>query len=120
MKRSISSVGDHMITDQELHKHRSPIENYWSLIKSLQTGLLLFTAIAGYTSAQCPVGGSSQIISMSVSMFLAIAGSTVLNMVWDRDIDSNMARTAHRPLVNGAIRVEYALSFGIFNSRAVK
>ena len=105
-----------MLVDEKQYKQRNRFRNYWSLIKSLQTGLLLFTAIAGYTSVQCPIGEASQIIPMSISMFLAIAGSTVLNMVWDRDIDSRMERTSHRPLVNGAIRVDHALSFGIIIS----
>ncbi|MEA3288169.1 MAG: protoheme IX farnesyltransferase [Candidatus Marinimicrobia bacterium] len=102
-----------MIGEKRGQHQRSKLGNYWSLIKSLQTGLLLFTGIAGYTSAQCPVGESSQIIGLSISLFLAIAGSTVLNMVWDRDIDSRMERTAHRPLVNGALQVNHALIFGI-------
>ena len=102
-----------MIGDKKQSQQRSKFGNYWSLIKSLQTGLLLFTGIAGYTSAQCPVGETSQILGLSISLFLAIAGSTVLNMVWDRDIDSRMQRTSHRPLVNGEIQVVHALMFGI-------
>ncbi len=105
-----------MIGEKRNQNERSRFGNYWSLIKSLQTGLLLFTGIAGYTSAQCPVGESSQILGLSISLFLAIAGSTVLNMVWDRDIDSRMKRTAHRPLVNGALQVNHALIFGILIS----
>jgi heme o synthase len=116
MIRATFSVGNYMLTDKKQPRLRKQFGNYWSLIKSLQTGLLLFTAIAGYTSVQCPIGDSSQIIAMSASMFLAIAGSTVLNMVWDRDIDSRMERTFHRPLVNGAMRVDHALSFGIIIS----
>ncbi len=107
-----------MIGDKYNNSQKSKLGNYWSLIKSLQTGLLLFTGIAGYTSAQCPVGEYSQILGLSVSLFLAIAGSTVLNMVWDRDIDSRMQRTAHRPLVNGELRVDHALIFGVLISIA--
>ncbi len=105
-----------MISDKNNIRHRSTFGNYWSLIKSLQTGLLLFTGVAGYTSAQCPVGESSQILGLSLSLFLAIAGSTILNMVWDRDIDSKMKRTAHRPLVNGALQAKHALIVGILVS----
>jgi len=106
----------HTIDARKSKKTRTTFRNYWSLIKSLQTGLLLFTAIAGYTSALCPVGASSHIVGLIISMFLAIAGSTVLNMVWDRDIDSRMERTAHRPLVTGAIPISHALNFGIIIS----
>jgi len=105
-----------MIGEKLSRSQRSKFGNYWSLIKSLQTALLLFTAVAGYTSVKCPIGESSQIIGLSISMFLAIAGSTVLNMVWDRDIDSRMQRTAHRPLANGELQVNHALIFGILIS----
>jgi len=96
----------------------STFGKYWSLIKSLQTGLLLFTGIAGYTSAQCPVGAGSQIIGLSVSLFLTIAGSTVLNMVWDRDIDARMMRTRQRPLASGDLQSHPTLIFGLLISAA--
>ena len=34
---------------------RLKLRLYWPLIKSLQTGLLLSTGLAGYMSARCPV-----------------------------------------------------------------
>jgi len=37
------------------------------------------------------------------SLFLVVGGSTVLNMVIDRDIDARMPRTAHRPLPSGTV-----------------
>lgn len=37
------------------------------------------------------------------SLFLAVSGSTVLNMVFDRDLDARMERTARRPLPAGVI-----------------
>ncbi len=107
-----------MITENRNGVIAGTLANYWRLIKSLQTGLLLFTGIAGYTSARCPVGESSQIFGLSISLFLTIAGSTVLNMVWDKDIDSRMQRTAHRPLVNGQVQSSHALILGLFISMA--
>ena len=32
-------------------------ENYWPLVKSLQTALLLVTGLAGFMSARCPIFG---------------------------------------------------------------
>jgi protoheme IX farnesyltransferase len=69
---------------------------YWSLIKSLQTGLLLMTGLAGYLSAHTAVLGSV-FIQLIPSLFLAISGSTIMNMWWDRDIDFKMRRTRMRP-----------------------
>jgi len=86
---------------------------YWSLTKSLQSGLLLVTGLAGYFSARCPWHSNELVALLGVTMFLAIAGSTVLNMVWDRDIDAKMVRTCWRPLPAGRINVTEAAALGI-------
>jgi len=78
---------------------------YWQLIKSLQTGLLLITAVAGFLSVCCPMKGWHTLLGLVLTLFCAISGSTVLNMVYDRDIDAKMARTARRPLPSGRISV---------------
>ncbi len=75
---------------------------YLPLIKSLQTGLLLATGIAGYLSAHTPVN-IPVLVSMAVSLLLAISGSTIMNMWYDHDIDSKMKRTHKRPAASGAL-----------------
>ncbi|MGD8604010.1 MAG: protoheme IX farnesyltransferase, partial [Anaerolineales bacterium] len=85
---------------------------YWALIKSLQTGLLLFTGLAGYLSAVARPVDWSETWALAGSVFLTVAGSTVLNMVYDRDIDGMMKRTAHRPLPAGKLGWQEALAFG--------
>jgi protoheme IX farnesyltransferase len=85
---------------------------YWALIKSLQTGLLLFTGLAGYLSAVPRPVNWPQAWALTGSVLLTIAGSTVLNMVYDRDIDGMMKRTAHRPLPAGKLGWQEALLFG--------
>jgi heme o synthase len=89
---------------------------YLPLIKSLQTGLLLLTGVTGYMSARCPVLPWSTFIGLMCSLSLAISGSTVLNMVFDRDIDAKMSRTANRPLPAGKISVNQALFLGLILS----
>jgi protoheme IX farnesyltransferase len=76
---------------------------YWLLIKSLQTGLLVFTGLAGYMSARCPIFNLTTIAGVFISLTAAISGSTILNMWWDRDIDARMNRTQKRPLASGQI-----------------
>jgi len=88
-------------------------KHYWPLIKSLQTGLLVLTGITGYVSARCPVYNITTIISVIGSLFLAVSGSTILNMVWDRDIDAKMNRTKHRPLPMGLIQPREAWIVGL-------
>jgi protoheme IX farnesyltransferase len=86
---------------------------YWHLIKSLQTGLLLTTGISGFMSARCPVFNFPLVLGITVSLFLAISGSTVLNMWYDRDIDAKMNRTCWRPLPSGEISPREAFVFGL-------
>src|SRR6266511_2752838 len=78
------------------------IRLYWPLIKSLQTGLLLSTGIAGYLSSRPPFNIAS-LIGLIVSLFLAISGSTIMNMWYDRDIDARMKRTHMRPAASGQL-----------------
>lgn len=91
----------------------SKIRLYWPLTKSLQTGLLLSTGLAGYMSARCPVMHWYDFLGLGVSLFLAIAGSTVINMWYDRDIDAKMARTCARPLADGRVSPGEALRLGL-------
>lgn len=90
------------------------LKDYWTLAKSLQTGLLLVTAIAGYISGCCLAMHSGSLLGLIGSMALAVSGSTVLNMAFDRDIDSCMARTARRPLPAGRVSAREAWSLGVF------
>lgn len=92
---------------------KSKLALYWSLIKSLQTGLLLATGIAGYLTVRCPVTNWQTLLSLTGSLFLAISGSTVLNMWYDRDLDARMRRTACRPLPSGRIKPQEAFYLGL-------
>ncbi len=91
---------------------------YWPLIKSLQTFLLLTTAMAGFFSVHPAHAATRAILAMAGSMFLAISGSTVLNMWLDRDIDAIMQRTCNRPLAAHTILPFQALIFGLVLSTA--
>jgi heme o synthase len=89
---------------------------YWTLIKSLQTGLLLVTGLAGYLSGVPVAHFAGEAAALAASLFLAISGSTVLNMVWDRDIDALMQRTCRRPLPSGMAGTGETLGLGILLS----
>jgi len=88
-------------------------KQYWALIKSLQTALLVLTGITGFVSARCPVYNIAAVVGVVGSLLLAISGSTILNMVWDRDIDAKMNRTKHRPLPSGLIDPKKAWIVGL-------
>lgn len=88
----------------------------WPLVKGLQTGLLLATGLAGYMTARCPITHWTTLLGLTVSLFLAISGSTVLNMWFDRDIDARMQRTCKRPIPSGKISPTAALRIGLIFS----
>lgn len=93
------------------------LRQYWSLIKSYQTGLLLLTGVVGYLSAGRTLAGDwREILGAAGSLFLAISGSTVLNMWYDRDIDAMMQRTCWRPLPTGRVSPTEALVLGLLLS----
>ena len=89
---------------------------YWPLIKSLQTALLLVTGITGYVSARCPVMTWETFAGLTISLFLTVSGSTILNMWYDRDIDAKMDRTKNRPLPLGTLNPTEALMLGLIVS----
>jgi len=85
---------------------------YLPLIKTPQTGLLLATGVAGYLSAGIQVN-LAMFTGLIVSLFLAISGSTILNMWYDHDIDTVMNRTHNRPLAAGTVGLQEALRLGL-------
>jgi protoheme IX farnesyltransferase len=88
-------------------------ERYLPLIKPLQTGLLLVTGLAGFMSAKCPWQNPLTVMAVAGSLFLAISGSTILNMWYDQDIDKQMGRTTRRPIPSGMISSQAALRLGL-------
>jgi heme o synthase len=91
------------------------IKFYIQLIKTPQTGLLVFTAFAGYQSAvnagsiaALPI---SQVIWAFIGLILVVSGTTALNMVYDKDIDALMKRTKNRPLPKGILTPKQASIF---------
>ncbi len=85
---------------------------YRALIKSRQTLLLLATGMAGYLSARPQSASWTDVLSLSLSLFAAISGTTALNMVLDCDIDARMERTAGRPIPAGVLSPTEATLFG--------
>ncbi|MCX6055086.1 MAG: heme o synthase [Chloroflexi bacterium] len=92
------------------------IKLYWPLLKSLQTGLLVTTGLAGYMTARCPIFNLPTMVGLFVSLVTSISGSTILNMWWDRDIDARMGRTKNRPLPTGKIDPREAFWVGLILS----
>ncbi len=87
-------------------------DRYWSLIKSRQTFMLTLTGVAGYFCQRAASVDWPRFAGMVGSLLFTIGGCTVLNMVFDRDIDQKMARTRQRPLAAKQINVGAAVTLG--------
>lgn len=96
---------------------RSKVSSYMPLVKSMQTSLLLSTGLAGYMSAHTHLE-LNMLLGLVGSLFLAISGSTILNMWYDCDIDTVMNRTHNRPLAMGTVTKQEALWLGVILSLA--
>ena len=85
------------------------------LIKSKQTILLVYTAMFAYLISAWTTTGIvvRTFLWLNVGIFLAISGSTLLNMVIDYDIDGIMERTKDRPIPSGRISSSTVLKYGI-------
>ncbi|UXD21480.1 protoheme IX farnesyltransferase [Ignicoccus pacificus DSM 13166] len=79
------------------------------LIKITQTSsLVLGGAIACFIAPNC-----KNLFLLTIALFLDIAGTTILNMVIDKDIDSLMKRTQSRPIPSRRVSSTIALVIGI-------
>jgi protoheme IX farnesyltransferase len=97
-------------------KIKSITTMYGDLIKTRQTLLLLYTAIFAYIITVIEVilpFSWPDFIFLNISLFLAVSGTTVLNMYIDRDIDAVMERTKNRALPSGRITPKFVLINGI-------
>lgn len=87
-------------------------DDFWPLIKSRQTFLLTLTGAAGYLcQVPAPINWL-RFAGLAGSLLVTISGCTVLNMVFDRDIDRKMKRTSQRPLAANLVDARTAATLG--------
>jgi heme o synthase len=88
------------------------VSDYIALLKPRVMSLVVFTALVGMAVAHAPV---HPVIAFASLVMIAVGAgaSGCLNMWWDADIDALMTRTRKRPIPDGRIRPEEALSFGM-------
>src|SRR5690606_39316583 len=79
--------------------------------------LVIFTGLCGLLAAP---GSIHPVLGFTAILCIALAGggAAALNQWWEADIDSEMKRTAKRPLPQGKMRPQDARDFGIFLSGA--
>ena len=86
---------------------------YVALTKPRIIELLLVTTVPTMFVAERGVPSIWLMVATMVGGTLAAGGANAVNMVVDRDIDSLMERTMHRPLVRGVMSPRAALTFAV-------
>ncbi|MFL5122695.1 MAG: heme o synthase, partial [Microvirga sp.] len=88
------------------------VSDYIALLKPRVMSLVVFTALVGMAVAHAP---ASPVIAFASLVMIAVGAGAAgcLNMWWDADVDALMTRTRKRPIPDGRIRPEEALSFGM-------
>ena len=88
---------------------------FGELIKARQTILLLYTGVLAYliTAFSLVIEINwFNLLHLSISLYFAVSGATVLNMFIDKDIDAIMERTKDRPLPSGKVTASTVLAIG--------
>ena len=87
------------------------VSDYAALLKPRVMFLVVFTALVGLVVAP---GTMHPVLAIAALACIAVGAgaSGALNMWYDADIDARMARTASRPLPQGAVTPNEALVFG--------
>jgi len=94
---------------------RNILSLFGELIKARQTVLLLYTGVLSYLITAFGLVieiNWFNLLHLSISLYLAVSGATVLNMYIDRDIDAIMERTKDRPLPSGKVTASTVLIVG--------
>ncbi len=84
-----------------------------SLTKPRVISLLLVTTIAPMFLTDRGLPSLSLILWVTLAGYLMAGGANAINMWFDRDIDSAMARTRLRPIPSGRLPAAAALLFGL-------
>ena len=101
-------------TEQTVHQEvlrGSRARDYLELTKPRVVTLIVFTAVVGMFLAVPGLPPVAAVVWGTLGIALAAASAAAINHVLDARIDSEMARTRHRPLPQGALRESYALAF---------
>ena len=86
---------------------------YVSLTKPRIIEQLLITTVPAMIVAQEGMPSLWLIFATLIGGTLSAGGANAVNMWWDRDIDAVMRRTSRRPLVQGTLTPNAAITFAI-------
>jgi protoheme IX farnesyltransferase len=86
--------------------------DYLALTKPKVISLLLLTTVGAMFIAAQGFPGWLPLLGLLVGGYMSAGAAGVFNMIYDRDIDARMQRTAQRPVAASVVSVSQALIFG--------
>ena len=89
------------------------VRDYVSLTKPRIVELLLITTVPAMFVAAGGWPGADLVLATVIGGALVSGSAHATNMVFDRDIDGAMRRTAHRPVPSGRISPTAAITFAV-------
>ena len=92
---------------------RATWRDYLTLTKPRVISLLLLTTVGAMFIAAEGYPGTWMLLGLLVGGYMSAGAAGVYNMVYDRDIDGRMRRTAMRPTVTNVVSTGHALVFAI-------
>jgi len=87
--------------------------DFFELAKPRVVLMVLITAFVGFYVGSDAVPNYLELLQMLFGTALAAGGTLALNQYLERDTDSVMARTRHRPLPDGRLQPREAACFGM-------
>jgi protoheme IX farnesyltransferase len=88
------------------------VADFVALLKPRPMSVVVFTAIAGLLAAPQAISPWQALVAL-LCIAIGGGGSAVLNMWFERDLDSRMVRTAGRPIPAGRVSPGEALLFAV-------
>ena len=91
------------------------VGDFFELMKPRVMSLVVFTGLTGLVAAPGSMHPFLAVIAV-LAIAVGAGASGALNMWWDADIDAQMTRTQSRPIPQGRVTPDEALTFGMFLS----
>ena len=123
MKATVPTLADSAIEENSVLEKASVAEKSWfavfcDLVKARLTALVLITTLVGfYAGSVSPIDYWTMFHAL-LGTALVACGASALNQWLERDPDSRMRRTEHRPLPSGRLTPDQVLVIGAVLSAA--
>ncbi|MEX2541837.1 MAG: heme o synthase [Trueperaceae bacterium] len=92
---------------------RATWRDYLTLTKPRVISLLLLTTVGAMFIAARGFPGWLPLLGLIAGGYMSAGAAGVFNMIYDRDIDKRMRRTATRPMVTSTVSTRNAVLFGV-------